>query len=111
MEQRLRPQLAAILYADVAGYSRPTGGDEEGAHRRPGTDLDAISGSIRDHSGQAIDAAGDAVQTDFSELTDVPGCTTGVGSEFKDCSHDRPEEPSGCFNIGVNLGSPRRRFG
>jgi adenylate cyclase len=44
--QPLERRLVAILYADVAGYSRLTGADEEGTHRRLRAYLDAITGSI-----------------------------------------------------------------
>ncbi len=43
---RLERKLAAILYADVAGYSRLTGEDEEGTHRRLSAYLDAITHSV-----------------------------------------------------------------
>ena len=45
MEDRLPRKLSAILYADVAGYSRLTGEDEEGTHHRLSEYLDLISGS------------------------------------------------------------------
>ncbi len=46
MKERLPRKLAAILYADVAGYSRLTGEDEEGTHRALSTYLDAITDTI-----------------------------------------------------------------
>ena len=46
MEDRLPRKLAAILYADVAGYSRLTGKDEEGTHRRLSEYLDLISSEV-----------------------------------------------------------------
>ncbi len=54
----LERKLAAILYADVAGYSRLTGEDEEGTHRRLRTHLDAITGSIERHNGKVLHYAG-----------------------------------------------------
>jgi len=45
-QQSVARKLAAILYADVAGYSRLTGADEEGTHRTVAAYLDAISGLV-----------------------------------------------------------------
>ena len=49
MRDRLPRKLAAILYADVAGYSRLTGEDEEGTHRKLSEYLDLITGVIEQH--------------------------------------------------------------
>ena len=53
MEERLPRKLAAILYADVAGYSRLTGEDEDGTHRALRASLDLIASMIREHSGRS----------------------------------------------------------
>ena len=50
----LEHKLTAILYADVAGYSRLTGEDEEGTHRRLSASLDAITASIKEHNGTVM---------------------------------------------------------
>ncbi len=63
MEERLPRKLAAILYADVAGYSRLTGEDEDTTHRRLRDYLDLIAESIQSHHGQVMHYAGDAVST------------------------------------------------
>jgi class 3 adenylate cyclase len=54
VEERLPGKLAAILYADVAGYSRLTGEDEEGTHRRLSEYLDLISTDIGRHDGCVV---------------------------------------------------------
>ena len=61
MKDRLPRKLAAILYADVAGYSRLTGEDEDATHRTLSEHLDLISTTIRSHGGQVMHYAGDAV--------------------------------------------------
>ncbi len=104
MEQRLPRKLAAILYADVAGYSRLTGEDEEGTHRRLSTYLDAISESIKNHSGQVVHYAGDAVLADFPTVTEALGCAVRIQSDLAARNRDVPEERRVCFRIGVNLG-------
>ena len=52
-------QLAAILYADVAGYSRLTGLDEEETHRKLDASLNLLSDVIAAHGGQKIHEAGE----------------------------------------------------
>ena len=54
-------KLAAILYADVAGYSRLTGKDEDTTHRRLSEYLDLIADQIAHHGGHVMHYAGDAV--------------------------------------------------
>ncbi len=56
--ERLPRKLAAILYADVAGYSRLTGDDEDATHRRLRDYLDLISKTIEDHHEQVMHYAG-----------------------------------------------------
>ena len=51
-EHDVTRKLAAILYADVAGYSRLTGEDEVGTHKRLGAALDLISGEVEGAGGQ-----------------------------------------------------------
>ena len=54
MEERLPRKLAAILYADVAGYSRLTGEDEDATHRTLRDYLDLIAATIDSHRGQVM---------------------------------------------------------
>ena len=73
-EEKLPRKLTAILYADVAGYSRLTGEDEEGTHRRLSEYLDLISSTIKTHRGRVVHYAGDAVLADFSTVTEALSC-------------------------------------
>ena len=54
MDDRLPRKLAAILYADVAGYSRLTGDDEDATHRALSESLDLISSTIQSHHGKVM---------------------------------------------------------
>ena len=54
MNDRLPRKLAAILYADVAEYSRLTGDDEDATHRMLSEYLDRISGIIQSHHGEVM---------------------------------------------------------
>ena len=74
MEQRLQRKLAAILYADVAGYSRLTGEDEEGTHRTLRDYLDLVASRIERQRGRVVHYAGDAVLADFGTVVDALTC-------------------------------------
>ena len=67
-EQNVTRKLTAILYADVAGYSRLTGADEVGTHRQLSAGLDLISGSIEGADGRVVHYAGDAVLAEFASV-------------------------------------------
>ena len=59
-QDRFPRKLAAILYADVAGYSRLTGEDEDSTHRLLSEHLDFISNAVASHRGRVMHYAGDA---------------------------------------------------
>lgn len=90
--KRLDRKLAAILYADVAGYSRLTGEDEEGTHRRLSTYLDLISTSVEQHHGKVMHFAGDAVLADFGTVSDALLCAAAVQRDLDRENADLPEE-------------------
>lgn len=62
--------LAAIVYADVAGYSRLTGHDEEKTHKQPDTCLNLPTSLIEKHGGQKIHEAGGAILVEFKSVTE-----------------------------------------
>ena len=74
--ERLPRKLAAIFYADVAGYSRLTG--EDATHRVLRTYLDLISSSIKELDGRVVHYAGDAVLADFGTVVDALGCAATI---------------------------------
>ena len=101
---RLPRKLAAILYADVAGYSRLTGEDEDATHRALSEYLDLISATVESHSGQVMHYAGDAVLAKFDAVVDAMSAAVAVQNELKACNADVPDERKVQFRIGVNLG-------
>ncbi len=101
---RLPRKLAAILYADVAGYSRLTGDDEDATHRRLRDYLDLIAKTIDDHHGQVMHYAGDAVLAKFDAVVDALSSAVSVQEELKDQNKELPDERKVQFRIGVNLG-------
>ena len=78
MEDRLPRKLAAILYADVAGYSRLTGDDEDATHRTLSAYFDLIAQIIVSHQGQVMHYAGDAVLAKFEAVVDALSSATEI---------------------------------
>ncbi len=101
---RLQRKLAAILYADVAGYSRLTGEDEEGTHRRLSAYLDAIAAAIEGYRGKVLHYAGDAVLADFTTVSDALTCAAAIQEDLKARNQDLADDRKVQFRIGVNLG-------
>jgi TolB-like protein/class 3 adenylate cyclase len=98
-------RLAAILAADVAGYSRLMGADEEGtldrlkAHRR-----ELIDPKIREHRGRIVKTTGDGMLVEFSSVVDAVRCSVEVQRAMVDRNAETPEDKRITFRIGVNLG-------
>src|SRR6516162_4346381 len=98
-------RLAAILAADVAGYSRLMGGDEEGtlerlnAHRR-----ELIDPRIAEHHGRIVKTTGDGLLVEFPSVVDALKCAVEIQRAMLDRSAGTPEDKRIAFRIGVNLG-------
>ncbi len=104
MADHLPRKLAVVLYADVAGYSRLTGEDEDATHRRLSEYLDLVSDSIDRNQGKVIHYAGDAVLADFSTVTSALECATSIQNDLTNRNQDLPDERKIQFRIGINLG-------
>ncbi len=101
---RLPRKLAGILYADVAGYSRLMGSDEDSTHRTLCNHLDLIAESVQRHRGQVMHYAGDAVLARFDAALDALSCATDVQERLRTCNTDLPADERVEFRVGVNLG-------
>jgi TolB-like protein len=104
MEDRLPRKLAAILYADVAGYSRLTGEDEDATHRALGAYLDLISETIESLGGQIVHYAGDAVLARFDAVVDALSSAVTIQNEINTRNQEVPDDRKVQFRIGVNVG-------
>jgi TolB-like protein/Tfp pilus assembly protein PilF len=104
MKDRLPRKLAAILYADVAGYSRLTGEDEDATHRTLSEYLDRVSTVIEIHRGQVMHYAGDAVLAKFDAVVDAMSAAVAIQGELKTRNESLPGERKVEFRIGVNSG-------
>jgi len=103
-EDRVVRKLAAIFYADVVGYSRLTGMDEEGTHRLVSSYLDEITRLIEGHGGRVLHYAGDAVLAEFASIVVAVTCAVEIQKDLGSRNKDLPEERKVQFRIGVNLG-------
>ncbi len=101
---RIERKLSAILYADVAGYSRLTGVDEEGTHRRLSTYLDVVTAAVETHGGRVVHYAGDAVLADFSSVVDAVTCAMVIQADLRERNATLPADRRVEFRIGINLG-------
>ncbi len=104
MEDRLPRKLAAVLYADVAGYSRLTGDDEDATHKTLNKYLDLFSQTIESHHGQVMHYAGDAILARFDAAVDALTCASVVQQQLAERNADLPEGSRLHFRIGLNLG-------
>jgi TolB-like protein len=98
-------RLAAILAADVAGYSRLMGLDEEGTHERLKAHLvELVSPKIGEHSGRIVKTAGDGILAEFPSVVDAVRCAAEWQWEMIDREAGMREDRRIKFRIGINLG-------
>src|SRR5437899_11631724 len=105
MKQPVERRLAAILAADVAGYSRLMGADEEGAvdrlkaHRR-----ELVDPKIKEHRGRIVKTTGDGMLAEFPSVIDAVRCAAELQRAMVDRNAEIPEDKRIIFRIGINLG-------
>jgi adenylate cyclase len=98
-------RLAAILAADVAGYSRLMGADEEGTHERRKAHLrKLVDPKIEEHRGRIVKNTGDGLLAEFASVVEAVHCAVEVQRGMIDREPDVPEERRIRFRIGINLG-------
>jgi class 3 adenylate cyclase len=98
-------RLAAILAADVAGYSRLMGTDEEGTHERLKAHLgELVDPKIKEHRGRIVKNTGDGFLAEFASVVAAVLCAVEVQRGMIEREPDVHEERRIRFRIGVNLG-------
>jgi len=100
----VKRKLTAILSADVKGYSRLMGEDEESTVRRLKEDKDAITGLVSRHRGRVIDATGDNLMAEFASAVDAVECAVGIQEELGAKNAGLPDDRKMEFRIGINVG-------
>lgn len=98
-------RLSAILAADVAGYSRLMGADEDGTHDR----LRAVRGEsidpkIAEHRGRIVKTTGDGLLAEFASVVDAVRCAVEVQDRMAERNVAVPAADRIEFRIGINLG-------
>jgi adenylate cyclase len=102
--QEVKRKLVAILSADVKGYSRLMGKDEEGTIRILNAYKEVLTGFIHKHQGRVVGTAGDSMLAEFASVVDAVRCAVGIQEELKDRNKELTEEKRMEFRVGVNLG-------
>jgi adenylate cyclase len=98
-------RLSAILAADVVGYSRLMGADEEGTHERLKAHLrELVDPKIKEHHGRIVKHTGDGMLAEFASVVDAVRCAAEVQRTMADRNAKTAEDRRITFRIGVNLG-------
>ena len=98
-------RLAAILAADVAGYSRLMGADEEGTlERLNALRHELLDAKIAEHHGRIVKTTGDGVLVEFASVLDAVRCAVEIHRAMLDHEADVAEDGRIRFRIGINLG-------
>jgi len=97
-------KLAAILCADVFGYSRLMGADEEATLRALTANRKLIDSEIDNHHGRFVNSAGDSVLAEFASVVEAVNCAVDIQTGLKAENASLPPERRMEFRIGVNLG-------
>src|SRR5215472_4896459 len=98
-------RLAAILAADVVGYSRLMGADEEGTHERLKAHLrELVEPKISEHRGRIVKNTGDGFLAGFASVVDAVRCAVEVQRGMVGREPVVPEDRRIRFRIGINLG-------
>src|SRR5512139_549552 len=102
--QEVKRKLAAILSADVKGYSRLMGEDEEWTVHTLNTYKDMMRGLIQQHRGRVVNAPGDNVLAEFASVVDAVQCAVEIQQVLRAKNAVVPENRRMEFRIGINLG-------
>ena len=104
-EDRVQRRLAAILAADVAGYSRLMGADEEGTLARLKAHLrDLVDPKIEEHRGRIVKTTGDGLLAEFASVVDALRCAVEVQRGMAERNGQVEPEKRIQFRIGINVG-------
>jgi len=101
--ERVERRLAAILAADVAGYSRMMGADEVGTlNLLKGVRLDIVDPAIAGHNGRIVKTTGDGVLAEFASAVDAVTCAMTIQEKMTE--RNGGPAPAIAFRIGINIG-------
>ena len=102
---RVERRLTAILAADVAGYSRLTGLDEEGTHAQLQEHLRMlVDPKIAEHRGRLVKNIGDGLLAEFSSVVEAVRCAVEVQRGMAERNAEVPQDKRIEFRVGINIG-------
>jgi TolB-like protein/class 3 adenylate cyclase/Tfp pilus assembly protein PilF len=102
-QQRIQRRLAAILAADVAGYSRLMGADEVGTLAALKTLWrEIVDPAIAEHNGRTVKTTGDGMLAEFASAVDAVNCAVGVQGKMAERNGSAAQKIR--FRIGINVG-------
>ena len=105
MQQPVERRLAAILAADVAGYSRLIGADEEGTlHRLKAIRAELVDPKIAAHHGRIVKTTGDGMLVEFASVVDALRCATDVQAGMAEHNGAVAPDQRIEFRIGIHQG-------
>jgi adenylate cyclase len=103
-EESFKRKLTAILSADVQGYSRLMGEDEDATIRTLTSYRELMSTLIQKHRGRVVDSPGDNLLAEFLSVVDAVRCAVEIQEELRVRNAELPENRKMVFRIGINLG-------
>ena len=105
VEKGVTRKLAAILAADVVGYSRLMSVDEAGTLARMTAHLDEIfKPAISEHQGHVVKTTGDGLLAEFASAVEAVECAVQIQASMAVRIQDDPEDRRVMFRIGINMG-------
>ena len=102
--ERVQRRLAAILAADVAGYSRLMGSDDEGTLAGLKACRELIDLKSKEYRGRIVNTPGDSALVEFASAVDAARCAMEIQKEMAERNAVIPEERRIEFRIGINVG-------
>jgi TolB-like protein/class 3 adenylate cyclase/cytochrome c-type biogenesis protein CcmH/NrfG len=102
--EAFKRKLTAILSADVKGYSRLMGEDEDATIRTLTTYRELMFTLIQKHRGRVVDSPGDNLLAEFGSIVDAVRCAVEIQEELRVRNAELPENRKMKFRIGINLG-------
>ena len=103
-EKGFKRKLAAILSADVEGYSRLMDDDEEATLRTLTTYRNSMTDLVQQYRGRVVDTTGDNILAEFTSVVDAVNCAVEIQRELAEQNAELPYNRKMEFRIGVNLG-------
>jgi len=101
---RIERRLAAIVAADVAGYSRLMGLDEVGTARTLREHRKVTDALVAKHGGRLVKTTGDGMLLEFPSVVDAVECAVAVQAVMAELNKGVPEDRRMLLRIGINLG-------